>query len=134
MSELFYHMGMLGLQKGQIFGSIYPCNCILFYIVEDAQITLFCLLVPRSGVRLAIDQLPCCGEEFLYIVVQLSLRCSRAWRRLNVMVGSDSEASEVACLASWSAQLFPGMSLCPGHHAIVRVLFGFFSSHWSIFW
>ena len=67
------------------------------------------------------------------MVVQLSLRCSRAWRRLNVMVGSDSEASEVACLASWSARSFPGMSLCPGHHAIVRVLFGFFSSHWSIF-
>ena len=43
-------MGMLGLQKGQIFGSIHPCNCVLFYIVGDAQITLFCLLVPRSGV------------------------------------------------------------------------------------
>jgi len=28
------------------------------------------------------------------MVVQLSLRCSRAWRRLNMMVGSDSEASE----------------------------------------
>jgi len=52
------------------------------------------------------------------MVVQLSLRCSRAWQRLNVMVGSDSEASEVACLASWSTQSFPGMSLCPGHHAV----------------
>ena len=49
MSELFHHMGMLGLQKGQIFGSIHPCNRVLFYIVGDAQITLFCLLVPRSG-------------------------------------------------------------------------------------
>ena len=49
------------------------------------------------------------------------------------MVGSDGEVSEVAYLASWSAQSFPGMSLCPEHYAIVRVLFGVFSSHWSIF-
>ena len=50
-----------------------------------------------------------------------------------MMVGSDSETSKVTCLASWSAQSFPRMSLCPGHHIIVRVLFGFFSSYWSIF-
>ena len=50
MSELLHHMGMQGLQKGQISGSTRLCSHVLFYIVEDAQITLFCLLVPRSGV------------------------------------------------------------------------------------
>ena len=39
------------------------------------------------------------------MVVQLSLRCSHAWRRLNVMVGSDSEASEVACLCKGTSRV-----------------------------
>jgi len=51
VSELFHHIGMLGLQKGQIFGSIHLCDRVLFYIVGDTQITLFCLLVLRSGVE-----------------------------------------------------------------------------------
>jgi len=29
------------------------------------------------------------------MVVQLSLRCSHAWQRLNVMVGLDSEVSDM---------------------------------------
>jgi len=50
MSILVCHMGMLGLLKGRIFGSIPLDSCILFCIVEVVQIALSCLRVLGSEV------------------------------------------------------------------------------------
>jgi len=59
-------MGMLGLLRGRIFGSIPLSSCVLFCIVE-VQIALSCLLVlgvgwRDGGIRFSVAQLPCCGE------------------------------------------------------------------------
>ena len=51
VSELLHHMGMLGLQKGQISGSIRLCSRVLFCIVGDTQTILFWLLASGSGVE-----------------------------------------------------------------------------------
>jgi len=61
VSVLILYMGMLGLLRGRIFGSIPLSSCVLFCIVE-VQIALSCLL-------------DCCGIQIQNSLLPASSRC-----------------------------------------------------------